>query len=200
MFFISSNVLASPQIMIWYFISEECPKNTPIGTQYYWAGSIPNKSNRLKGFEDLHVEDKCMSCDNPDILRILPGYENAFIESCPNRKVIDVGDYFFESVLRLCPKEKPLRVFGGRCVECDISDIPADVEKKEDCDICPNRYFDEKKERCILKECPKDKPLRDKISDDCHACNDGTPEVFITQDSCEKCPDRIYKQGKCQLK
>ena len=65
----------------------------------------------------------------------------------------------------------------------------------ENCDVCPNRHKNEKG-RCVLKECPANKPLRDEDGI-CYSC-----DYFfaINAENCEVCPNRHKNEnGKCVL-
>ena len=114
--------------------------------------------------------------------------EEGFV--CGNRKLISVGHGHldFYSVLNTCPSKRPLQDYMGKCHSCDET-TSIIVEKgrysttqvrNESCSNRKDARFDELFGYYtvfnIMKECPKDKPLRDEHGG-CHSCDE--PEEII---------------------
>ena len=159
--------------------------------------NVKEQSNleKIKCPPDRPIEKsgKCYPCD--ELKELSTTSENCAL--CPNRK--------FEKalcVLKECP-EGYFPVHSGTCFRCstDIFDFARDYEiSKEVCDRCPEREY--KNGRCVLKECPKGSVRRNWLLGpglDCPSC-DALHIIDVTEEECNKCPNRIYKNEKCILK
>ena len=139
-----------------------------------------------KPFKDF---EECVGCNSYEALDIAIGHEKDF-EICSNRKTIkDPVLHRSSSILKTCPPEAPIRNHLGSCIPCDFP-YWLGVDKKE-CDKCPNRISinDPAYETsiCDLKECPKDRPLKEKH--ECLSCDLLGMVLSVNQEMCEKCPD-----------
>lgn len=130
------------------------------------------------------------SCDTKSAVRSTP--ENC--AQCPNRKY-ENG----ECVLSECPQGY-FRGLMGNCFKCSttgVSETSGNYEiSKEECDKCPERVH--KDGLCILKECPKEAPIRQ--DGRCLDCGWRFERGEIEESECLKCPNRKYENGECVRK
>ena len=144
-------------------------------------------------FDEEEAEELCALCPNRKLIKKTAkeiGYSwylSIYGKTYETKKSSDPEDIFYMCVsnsIKECSKDKPLLDNMGRCHACDDEE-PIDIswntywEKNltEVCSICSNRevislkvgsgenYF------CALKECPKEKPIRDYYGN-CHACDE----------------------------
>lgn len=185
-----------------YAYNEKCPKDSPF--------EITTWGRRI-GEDGLLIPNCSKGCEAKEALYIEKDHEKDF-DICPNRETID--GY---SILKQCPKEYPLRDYNGSCLPClDGENFSAiGVRKPEDCEVCPNREYNDKlkyRERCQIKECPKDRPLRDDLGN-CVSCEgeNTRDSIFVNEkeENCGGCPNREFKKSKnrhydrsdfCQIK
>jgi len=96
-----------------------------------------------------------------------------------------------------CPKEKPIRLSDGQCVDCYDKRVFGVGEPPElglCLQLCPNRADFGEQNLCMLPLCPTGTFTN--RAGDCVSC--ATPGGFQTSEKeCLKCPDRIYENGWC---
>ena len=121
---------------------------------------------------------------------------------CPQLKCPDCGKIFCDSnrcVTVMYDKKcrnGEIKV-GGACISCDT--ISAISITKENCSLCPNREYDEKNYLCVLKECPKEYPIRS--VERCFSC-DELKAIFVGSDkeSFSSCQNRKFDRHNSVLK
>ena len=177
-----------------------CPKR-------YLAGGYPDRNYcSLCGVEGTMVADKplvwdtqtsCYSCDYQDngSLGQIGIKDDYLCENvCPNR--IFLSPNSSKRCTLPCPTDKPLRADYGNnsCKTCDIEAAISTTFLTEPCStICPNR--EEKNGYCILKDCPADKPLKDR-NGGCHTCDElKNVDVGSHPEYCSVCPKRYLAGG-----
>ena len=177
-----------------------CPKR-------YLAGGYPDRNYcSLCGVEGTMVADKplvwdtqtsCYSCDYQDngSLGQIGIKDDYLCENvCPNR--IFLSPNSSKRCTLPCPTDKPLRADYGNnsCKTCDIEAAISTTFLTEPCStICPNR--EEKNGYCILKDCPADKPLKDR-NGACHTCDELKGVNVGKGGKCsEVCPKRRLMGG-----
>lgn len=174
----------------------------------------------IKITEDRSNEFKCFSCDDTDALDVGYRYGNDNCLQCPNRELKDRTICVLKGE---CPKEFPIRDERGACRAPD-DPLPitfvnpnggkrgsyssrtkgAGDYQKEQCDKYPERTYVrlhpdkayDYEYGCILKTCPKDKPMR--IDSGCYSC--ATDRKLKTDEqTCQLCPNRIMYGNLCSL-
>jgi len=118
-------------------------------------------------------------------------------DKCPNREYKDG-----KCVLVSCDAGKIKT--GAGCLSCDDvwwrhwSKGDEYYPTKDDCDKCPNRFWDEKYHECRLIECPDG---YFKEGEGCSSCDQRRRRHAITTaEECAKCPNRTYIDGECFIK
>lgn len=131
----------------------------------------------------------CHACDELETISM--NHPEDCTKFCPER-YRDRYDCLFAT--KSCPEDKPLKRVGrnvimGQNFEKGESDCYTCDEMKDlrvsNCYDCPNREM--KGESCVLKECPKEFPLRDKHNGKCISCDvlEG-----VSVDNCGVCSNR----------
>lgn len=157
-------------------------------------------------FYEEEAEELCALCPNRKLIKKTGEeigyfyYLSIYGKKYENREIQggqeDIFHMCVSNSIKECPKDKPLLDNMGRCHACDDEE-PIDISWNtywgknltEVCSICSNRevispriksedsnlnnYF------CALKECPKEKPIRDYYGN-CHAC-DELPSIIMGQ-------------------
>ena len=100
-----------------------------------------------------------------------------------------------------CTDSKPLRGDFGDCYSCD--EALGITNTNGVCEVVcnglngrPERiiyHFD-----CVLKTCPKEKPLRTEWGG-CYSCDYDKP-IDVEEDNCSVCENRVMKEGECVMR
>ena len=177
-------------------ISKDCPPDKPFHFDAYGykCGEKP---------QSVHSENyKCLSCFEEKPIPIKKGHKKDF-EICTNRETIKKG--YDWSILKKCPKERPLKSWDDGCVECDTKKWIFSPKGKEDCDVCGDmrKMSDKDKEYCILAKSPDpDRPLLVHADYETFlfSCEENEP-LSVSKDNCDLCPNRRYYEtsGYCSL-
>ena len=77
------------------------------------------------------------------------------------------------------------------CQPCNAS--WAFTATAEECSKCPEREL--KEDKCVLKVCPSDYPIRDSQSLSCYSCSFWAPD--ISKSDCARCENLEMKKGYC---
>lgn len=98
-----------------------------------------------------------------------------------------------------CPKEKPISLADGTCVDCYDTRVFAlgDPPDLQTClTICPNRVPFGSDELCMLPICTADQFMSRDGS--CTSCQE-TGYIPTSEQECRRCPNRKYTNGRCGL-
>jgi len=163
--------------------------------------------NTCPAEKPLSYGGECHPCDTKAWWK----FENC--HACSNRFISDEGGClpcdsggdnspFLDKASRGECSRCSSRVNGtnNECFECE-NPHSLKVDAKT-CQLCPNRKMDENG-LCVLKECPKESPMRVKVFEDwgysCTPCNLANT-AKSSKAECDKCPNRVYQNGECILK
>lgn len=137
---------------------------------------------------------KCYACEDKTTHIDVLTKENC--EKCPNRTYFEKDKHIKQCIT--CSTNEPLiSSETGRCYSCDTTkSVPTIIGHKGN-EICSDlrqiiNGFS------VLKNCPTDKPLRDK-NNACYSCDDNYHPINVegVRDNCKICPNRIVKYNHC---
>ena len=145
-------------------------------------------------------EGNCLSCNDPQ--RSIKVKDKSACDICSNRTYKSEGECWINT----CPISTPI-LGKSRCYSCEEA-LVLDVSLEE-CQNCSNRkYIDNKcilattsnSEQPLVKFPPQfEDPADFTLFSRRKSCD--TIEALPTiKESCDMCPNRIYKDGKCILK
>ena len=140
----------------------------------------------------LNTYDGCKACNNGAVA-VWPIDDKNGCSACKDTYEMRVG----QCVLKTA---KPLIEIGcgdARSYEC--STIRAVDTSKENCDLCPNRFFDAWKNgegRCVLKQCPQN--MIQTEYGNCVFCDENF--IVTSEAECQKCSNHQYLEGVCFTK
>ena len=117
------------------------------------------------------------------------------------KKIHDVRDYYYQNHTTLgrkvssAPKECPPNEIRSPntigCLPCDTS--WAFAATAEECSKCSGREL--KGDKCVLKVCPPDYPIKDSRNLSCNSCSFWAPD--ISESDCAKCENLEMDKGYC---
>ena len=129
------------------------------------------------------------------ILTYLIGVGSIYLAVYADKKIHDIQNYYrHQSTLgekKECPPNKIHSSGDLGCISCDTS--WAFAATAEECSKCPDREL--KGDKCVLKVCPPDYPLRDSRNLSCNSCSFWAPD--ISKWDCAMCENLEMEKGYC---
>ncbi|MBR6412505.1 MAG: hypothetical protein IKS41_05030 [Alphaproteobacteria bacterium] len=147
-------------------------------------------------------EGSCFSCFESERVYI---NQKSDCDVCPNRTFVDEEIGHDICALSICPDSAPLRDKFS-CFSCDK---PAVLNTTQtDCEKCPNRRWingqcflimSNNPEKPLAQFPPKREDWEIALISHLEPCDTPNP-IATVKESCDKCPNREYKDGQCILK
>ena len=137
----------------------------------------------------------CYSCDTEANVDVKGVEENC--TTCPNRELLDWRTEI--NCALPCPKEKPIRAYGGLCYSCDEENPVYMAYNKTDCQICPQRENAGRDNLYCILPCPEGYFVNK--TGKCYSCDEerNVDVSGVTHDGCELCSNRRLVGNSCIL-